>query len=98
MNNKFISAKRHGQSHREQFASGKKKAAHKQASKAQEEIISSLASSINALRRELEYTKKQGDFYLSQMEEKDNQINALLDIVASWQKRANKSKVAQSNA
>lgn len=93
MNNKFISAKGHGQSHREQFANGKKKNAHKPTIKAKEEIISSLASSINALRRELEFTKKQSDFYLSQMEEKDKQINSLLDIVASCKKQGNNKKV-----
>lgn len=82
MNNKFISAKRHGQSHREQFANGKKKA--------QEFIISSLASYINALHRELEITKKERDFYLSQMQEKDKQINALLEIVSSCKAQGDK--------
>lgn len=83
MNNKFISTKRHGQSHREQFANGKKRAAYKRTNKAKEHIISSLASANNALHRELEDTKKLSDFYFSQIQEKDKQINALLEIVSS---------------
>jgi len=90
MNNKFISAKRHGQSHREQFVNGKKKAAYKQTNKAQGNIISSLASYINALHRELEITKKERDFYLSQMQEKDKQINALLEIVSGCKAQGDK--------
>lgn len=90
MNNKFISTKRHGQSHREQFANGKKRAAYKRTNKAKEHIISSLASANNALHRELEDTKKLSDFYFSQMQEKDKQINALLEIVSSCKTQGGK--------
>ena len=90
MNNKFISTKRHGQSHREQFANGKKRAAYKRTNKAKEHIISSLASANNALHRELEDTKKLSDFYFSQIQEKDKQINALLDIVSSCKTQGGK--------
>lgn len=90
MNNKFFSTKRHGQSHREQFANGKKKAAYKRANKAKEHIISSLASANNALHRELEDTKKLSDFYFSQIQEKDKQINALLEIVSSCKTQGGK--------
>lgn len=90
MNNKFISTKRHGQSHREQFANGKKKAAYKRTNKAKEHIISSLASANNALHRELEDTKKLSDFYFSQIQEKDKQINALLEIVSSCKTQGGK--------
>ena len=104
MNNKFISTKRHGQSHREQFANGKKRAAYKRtnkakehiisslasANKAKEHIISSLASANNALHRELEDTKKLSDFYFSQIQEKDKQINALLEIVSSCKTQGGK--------
>ena len=90
MNNKFISTKRHGQSHREQFANGKKRAAYKRTNKAQEHIISSLASANNALHRELEDTKKLSDFYFSQIQEKDKQINALLEIVSSCKTQGGK--------
>ena len=90
MNNKFISTKRHGQSHREQFANGKKRAAYKRTNKAKEHIISSLASANNALHRELEYTKKLSDFYFSQIQEKDKQISALLEIVSSCKTQSGK--------
>ena len=90
MNNKFISSKRHGQSHREQFANGKKRAAYKRTNKAKEHIISSLASANNALHRELEDTKKLSDFYFSQIQEKDKQINALLEIVSSCKTQGGK--------
>ena len=104
MNNKFISTKRHGQSHREQFANGKKRAAYKRtnkakehiisslasANKAKEHIISSLASANKALHRELEDTKKLSDFYFSQIQEKDKQINALLEIVSSCKTQGGK--------
>ena len=90
MNNKFISTKRHGQSHREQFANGKKRAAYKRTNKAKEHIISSLASANNALHRELEDTKKLTDFYFSQIQEKDKQINALLEIVSSCKTQGGK--------
>lgn len=90
MNNKFISTKRHGQSHREQFANGKKRAAYKRTNKAKEHIISSLASANNALHRELEYTKKLSDFYFSQIQVKDKQINALLEIVSSCKTQGGK--------
>ena len=104
MNNKFISTKRHGQSHREQFANGKKRAAYKRTNKAKEHIISSLASANkakkhiisslasanNALHRELEDTKKLSDFYFSQIQEKDKQINALLEIVSSCKTQGGK--------
>ena len=90
MNNKFISTKRHGQSHREQFANGKKRAAYKRTNKAKEHIISSLASANNALHRELEDTKKLSDFYFSQMQEKDKQINSLLEIVSSCKTQGGK--------
>lgn len=90
MNNKFISTKRHGQNHREQFANGKKKAAYKRTNKAKEHIISSLASANNALHRELEDTKKLSDFYFSQIQEKDKQINALLEIVSSCKTQGGK--------
>lgn len=90
MNNKFISTKRHGQSHREQFANGKKRAAYKRTNNAKEHIISSLASANNALHRELEDTKKLSDFYFSQIQEKDKQINALLEIVSSCKTQGGK--------
>ena len=90
MNNKFISTKRHGQSHREQFANGMKRAAYKRTNKAKEHIISSLASANNALHRELEDTKKLSDFYFSQIQEKDKQINALLEIVSSCKTQSGK--------
>lgn len=90
MNNKFISTKRHGQSHREQFANGKKRAAYKRTNKDKEHIISSLASANNALHRELEDTKKLSDFYFSQIQEKDKQINALLEIVSSCKTQGGK--------
>lgn len=90
MNNKFISTKRHGQIHREQFANGKKRAAYKRTNKAKEHIISSLASANNALHRELEDTKKLSDFYFSQIQEKDKQINALLEIVSSCKTQGGK--------
>lgn len=90
MNNKLISTKRHGQSHREQFANGKKRAAYKRTNKAKEHIISSLASANNALHRELEDTKKLSDFYFSQIQEKDKQINALLEIVSSCKTQGGK--------
>ena len=90
MNNKFISTKRHGQSHREQFANGKKRAAYKRTNRAKEHIISSLASANNALHRELEDTKKLSDFYFSQIQEKDKQINALLEIVSSCKTQGGK--------
>ena len=90
MNNKFISTKRHGQSHREEFANGKKRAAYKRTNKAKEHIISSLASANNALHRELEDTKKLSDFYFSQIQEKDKQINALLEIVSSCKTQGGK--------
>lgn len=90
MNNKFISTKRHGQSHREQFANGKKRAAYKRTNKAKKHIISSLASANNALHRELEDTKKLSDFYFSQIQEKDKQINALLEIVSSCKTQGGK--------
>ena len=90
MNNNFISTKRHGQSHREQFANGKKRAAYKRTNKAKEHIISSLASANNALHRELEDTKKLSDFYFSQIQEKDKQINALLEIVSSCKTQGGK--------
>lgn len=97
MNNKFISTKRQGQSHREQFANGKKRAAYKRTNKAKEHIISSLASANNALHRELEDTKKLSDFYFSQIQEKDKQIqekdkqiNALLEIVSSCKTQGGK--------
>lgn len=90
MNNKFISTKRHGQSHREQFANGKKRAAYKRTNKAKEHIISSLASANNALHSELEDTKKLSDFYFSQIQEKDKQINALLEIVSSCKTQGGK--------
>ena len=104
MNNKFISTKRHGQSHREQFANGKKRAAYKRtnkakehiisslasANKAKEHIISSLASANNALHRELEDAKKLSNFYFSQIQEKDKQINALLEIVSSCKTQGGK--------
>lgn len=90
MNNKFISTNRHGQSHREQFANGKKRAAYKRTNKDKEHIISSLASANNALHRELEDTKKLSDFYFSQIQEKDKQINALLEIVSSCKTQGGK--------
>ena len=90
MNNKFISTKRHGQSHREQFANGKKRAAYNRTNKAKEHIISALASANNALHRELEDTKKLSDFYFSQIQEKDKQINALLEIVSSCKTQGGK--------
>ena len=90
MNNNFISTKRHGQSHREQFANGKKRAAYKRTNKAKEHIISSLASANNALHRELEDTKRLSDFYFSQIQEKDKQINALLEIVSSCKTQGGK--------
>lgn len=90
MNNKFISTKRHGQSHREQFANSKKRAAYKRTNKAKEHIISSLASANKALHRELEDTKKLSDFYFSQIQEKDKQINALLEIVSSCKTQGGK--------
>lgn len=90
MNNKFISTKRHGQSHRAQFANGKKRAAYKRTNKAKEHIISSLASANNALHRELEDTKKLSDFYFSQIQEKDKLINALLEIVSSCKTQGGK--------
>ena len=90
MNNKFTSTKRHGQSHREQFANGKKRAAYKRTNKAKEHIISSLASANNALHRELEDAKKLSNFYFSQIQEKDKQINALLEIVSSCKTQSGK--------
>lgn len=96
MNKRFISAKSHGKNHREQFANGKKRAVHKQANEANKEIISSLASSINALRRELDFTKKQSDFYLSQIQAKDKQINTFLEIVASCKKENKRLKAEKA--
>lgn len=96
MNKSLISTKRHGQRHRGQFANGTKKAAHKQANEAHKEIVSSLASSINTLRRELDFTKKQSDFYLSQIQTKDKQINDLLEIVASCKKENRQLKAEKA--
>lgn len=100
MNKRFISAKSHGQSRREQIANGKKRITHKRANEAHKKIVSSLASSINTLRRELDFTKKQSDFYLSQIQAKDKQINDLLEIVASCKKenrqlKANKAAILE---
>lgn len=96
MNKRFISFKSHGQSRREQFVNGKKRAVHKQAKEANKEITSSLASSINTLRRELDFTKKQSDFYLSQIQTKDKQINDLLEIVASCKKENKRLKAEKA--
>lgn len=69
---------------------------HKQANKTLEEVVSSLASDIETLREELEDTKKISGFYLSQIQEKDKQINALLKIVASYKKQG-QTEIEASN-
>ena len=97
MNKSFISTKSHGQSHRVQIlTNGKKRIAHKRANEAHKEIVSSLASSINTLRRELDFMKKQSDFYLSQIQTKDKQINDLLEIVVSCKKENKRLKAEKA--